>query len=168
MFRSKDFYLMDVVDIKGKRLGMIKDLILDFNKGVIEGFFISSYNPFQRNVLVLKNNIIYFDKELILKDIDKGEKLKFSQIKGMDVLDINGNIIGMIEDLIFDEKTFNINGVIVSLGYIENFIRGKRIILIKDLILGETNMLYFSECKVELKTVPHKLFQKDESNEKCF
>lgn len=168
MFRSKDFYLMDVINIRGKRIGTIKDLILDFHKGIIEGFFISSYNPFQKNALALKNNIIYFDKELILKKIDKGEGLRFSQIKGMDVLDKSGNMVGMIEDLIFDEKTFNINGIIISLGFIENYIRGKRIILVKDLVLGENNILYFSECKVELKTVPHKLFQKDEYNEKCF
>ena len=59
MFRTKDFILMDVINIKGKKIGFINDIIVDFKSGEVKGFVISSYKLFQKTLSVLKEDIIY-------------------------------------------------------------------------------------------------------------
>lgn len=156
MFRSKDFLLMEVMNVVGEKLGYIDDILIDFNLGFIRGFSISSYKIFSKNIYVLKNDIVSFNSNMIIKKYIKEESLKFLSLKGMDVIDTQGNVMGIMEDVIFDKCTFEISGIIVSRGFISNCIYGKRIFLIKDLILGEKNILY---CKkkddVDFKTIPH-------------
>lgn len=156
MYRSKDFLLMEVVDIKGEKIGFIKDILIDFNEGFVIGFSISSYNLFHKNVNVLKKDIISFNNNMIIKKNLREERLKFFTLKGIDVLDRYGNVIGIMEDIIFDNFSFQIIGVVVSKGLIANFINGKKIFLIKELILGEKNILYYGESsKMNFKTMPH-------------
>ncbi|MCY6372314.1 PRC-barrel domain-containing protein [Clostridium ganghwense] len=162
MYRSKDFLMMEVVDIKGKKIGFIKDILIDFNKGVVTGFSISSYSLFHKSVSISKKDIISFNYKMIIKRSRKEEKLKFFPLKGIDVIDKFGNDIGIMEDIVFDNITFKINGVVVSKGLIRNFINGKKIFLIKELILGEKNILYYGEDKkMNFKTMPHDVVGKN-------
>ena len=43
MLKTKDFYLLKVYDIRGKYLGIIDDIYVDFNEGIIKGFLLSNY-----------------------------------------------------------------------------------------------------------------------------
>ncbi|MCY6356779.1 PRC-barrel domain-containing protein [Clostridium sp. ZS2-4] len=156
MYRSKDFLLMEVVDIKGKKIGFIKDILIDFNEGFVIGFNISSYNLFHKSVNVLKKDIISFNNNMIIKKNFREERLEFFTLKGIDVLDRCGDVIGIMEDIIFDNFSFEIIGVVVSKGLIANFINGKKIFLTKELILGEKNILYYGKnSKMNFKTMPH-------------
>lgn len=156
MYRSKDFLLMEVVDIKGKKIGFIKDILIDFNEGFVVGFSISSSNLFHKSVNVLKKDIISFNNNMIIKKNLREERLGFFKLKGIDVLDRYGNVIGIMEDIIFDNFSFEIIGVVVSKGLIANFMNGKKIFLIKELILGEKDILYYGEnSKINFKTMPH-------------
>lgn len=158
MFRVKDFILMDVIDIKGRRIGFIKDVIIDFNRGEVQGFVISSYSLFQRTMSILKQNIVSFNKSMVINGWSKGKFLLFSSIKNMDVKNRYGDIIGITEDILFHEFTFKIKGVVVSSGLLKNFITGKRILLINSVILGEKSILNYKDfSKVDFTSVPHKL-----------
>ncbi|MPQ32019.1 photosystem reaction center subunit H [Clostridium estertheticum] len=167
MFKSKDFIFMNVVSVDGKKIGFIKDLLIDFNKGKVIGFLISPYNFFQKNLSVLKEDIIYFNKDMVVKKVEKSTHLCLHSFISMDVIDICKNVLGMVEDITFTGNNFIIKGVIVSSGFITNLLRGKRIILINELILGEENILYIpNHDQYCFKSMPHNFFVQGKSNEK--
>lgn len=167
MFRSKDFILMDVVDIKGKRIGFIKDIIIDFHKGEVNGFIVSTYKLFQKTISVLKKDIVSFNKSMIISRWDRNGYLQLSNIRNMDIINKEGDIIGMAEDILFQEFTFKIHGLIVSTGFIKNILSGKKILLMNSVILGEGSILNISNStNVDFVSIPHKLFKEVQYNEK--
>jgi len=167
MFKSKDFILMDVVTAEGKKIGFIKDLLIDFNKGKVIGFEVSPYKFFLKNVSVLKEDIIYFNKHMVVKKVEKNKYLSLHSFVNMDVIDKCNNIFGMVEEITFTRDTFDIKGIIVSSGFIINILKGKRIMLINELILGEENLLYIPNCnEYSFKSVPHNFFVEGKANEK--
>lgn len=158
MFRYKDFNLMNVIDIKGKKIGYIDDIIINFHKGSVEGFSICSRGIIGKKTNVLKKDIVSFNESMIIKLITKDNFLYFKDIKNMDVIDNEGKIHGTVEDILFNKDSFQINGLILSTGIIKNFIYGKKIILFERLILGENNICYIKNNEeLILNTLPHKL-----------
>ena len=147
MFKSKDFIFMNVITVEGKKIGFIKDLLIDFNKGKVIGFQVSPYKFFQKNVSVLKEDIVYFNKEMVVKKVENNIYLPLHTLINMDVIDKCRNIFGMVEDITFTYDTFEIKGIIVSSGFIMNLLRGKRIMLVNELMLGEENILYKSKMR---------------------
>lgn len=167
MYRSKDFTLMDVVDVRGKRLGYIKDLLIDFNRKKVIGFNLASISLFKKDLNIMMDNIVGYNLTMVVTDITKGTFFQFSSIKGMDIRDRKGNIIGMVEDMLFDEKDFAIKALVVSTGFINNFVQGKKVVLINNLILGEESLLFNGrKDNLNFSTMPHKLFMEDSEDEK--
>lgn len=157
---------MDVVDLKGKKLGFISDLLIDFHSKRILGFNISSNNWFNTNINVMAEDIIGFNSVMIVVKSTKGKFLNFKDVKGIDILDRGGNIIGIVDDIIFDREKFNIRALVVSEGVITNFISGKKVILIKDLILGDESIFFNRKNQnINLFSLPHPLFKEDDSDE---
>lgn len=162
MYRSKDFVLMDAIDINGKKVGFIRDVLVNFNRGFVVGFSITPSQIFKKGLSVLKEDILTFHYNMIVKKTSEEELLRLSNFKGMDVLDHKGNVLGMVEDIIFDINNFKIKGLVVSTGFIHNLIHGKKIFLIKDLILGDKSILYFGDArKICFTTIPHELMEVD-------
>lgn len=167
MFRSKDFILMDIVDIRGKRIGFIKDIIIDFHKGEVKGFVISSYKLFQKTICVLIKDIVSFNKSMIISKWERDNFLKLSDIKDIDIINKYGDIIGMAEDILFHEFTYKIQGLVVSTGFIKNILSGKKILLMNSVILGENAILNISDnSNIDFVSIPHKLFMEVECHEK--
>jgi uncharacterized protein YrrD len=166
MFRTKDFILMDVVDIKGKKVGFVNDIIIDFHKGEVKGFVVSSYRILQKTIILSKEDIISFNKTMVIANWRKGCLLKFSDIKNMDIVNRYGDIIGMVEDILFHEFTFKIYGLVVSTGFIKNIVKGKRILLMNSVILGNESILVYSlDNRISFSSVPHKIFTEEECHE---
>lgn len=166
MYRSKDFMLMDVVDLNGKKLGVINDLIIDFDSKRILGFSISSNNWFKNNISVMLEDVVSFNSVMIVVKARKDKFLNFKDIRGIDVRDRAGNIVGIVEDIMFDKEKFNMTALIVSTGIITNFIYGKKVILVKDIILGDENIFLNKRSEnVELLSLPHRLFKEDDLDE---
>lgn len=162
MYRSKDFILMDVIDIGGKKIGFIRDILINFNKGFVLGFNISPSKMFKKDLNVLKEDVLAFNNNMIVKNTSEEEFLKLSDFKSMDVIDIKGNILGLMEDIIFDINNFKIKGLVISTGFIHNLIHGKKVFLINDLILGEKNILYYADAKkICFTTIPHEILEVD-------
>ena len=167
MFKSKDFIFMDVVTAEGKKIGFIRDLLIDFNKGKVIGFEVSPYKFFRKNLSVLKEDIVYFNKNMVVKKVEKNNYLCLNSFVNMEVIDKCKNVFGMVEDIIFTYDTFEIKGIIVSSGFITNLLRGKIIMLVNELILGEENILYIPNCDNNfLKNMPHNFFEEGKANEK--
>jgi len=159
--------MMEVKDIKGKRLGFIKDIDINFSDSRIVGFILSPYNIFKKDVKVLLEDVIIFNDVMIIKKISRNKTLEFSSIKGMDVIDKNNNILGMVEEMIFDGLDFKIQGLIISSGILKDYTLGKRVLLLKNLILGENNILCIcDDKKIELFSRAHKIILEEERNEK--
>lgn len=160
MYRSKDFILMDTIDINGRKIGFVRDVLVNFNKGFVVGFSITPSRMFKRVISVLKEDILTFNNNMIVKKTGEEVLLKLSDLKGMDVLDHKGDILGMVEDIIFDINSFRIKGLVISAGFIHNLLYGKKILLIKDLILGDKNILYFGDAKkICFTTNSHELLE---------
>lgn len=167
MFRTKDFILMDVINIKGKKIGFINDIIVDFKSGEVKGFVISSYKLFQKTLSVLKEDIVSFNKSMVVGKCIKNKFFTFSKIKNIDIINRYGEIIGMTEDILFQEFTFKIQGLVVSTGFIKNLLVGKKILLVNSIIIGDQSILYYSDnVNIDFISVPHKLFEEDNCNEK--
>lgn len=166
MFRTKDFIMMDVVDIKGKKVGFVRDIIIDFHRGEVKGFVVSTYKLMQQTITILKEDIISFNKTMVISNSRKESSLKFSNIKNMDIVNRYGDIIGMVEDILFHEFSFKINGLVVSTGFLKNIIKGKRILLMNSVILGNESILFTSlDNEISFLSVPHRIFTEEECHE---
>lgn len=167
MYRSKDFTLMDVINVNGKKLGFINDLLVDFYIKKIIGFSIAPYGLLKKTLNVLIEDVVSFNSVMVITKTTSGDFLQFKSIKDMDVRDEKGNILGMVEDIIFDKMSFKISSLVVSMGFITNFLSGKKIILIKDILIGEESLLFNGRSEnLSFCSLPHKLFTEDDFNEK--
>lgn len=155
----RDFIFMDVVNLSGKLLGFVSDIFLDFNKKQVNGFVITSNSIFKKNLSVFMKDIVSVTSVMVVTNANKNKYFQFNSIKRMNVVDERGCLMGMVEDIFFDKECFYIKGLILSTGFINNFINGKKILLIDDLILGERNLFYRGK-KENLKffNFPHMLF----------
>lgn len=164
MLKSKDFLLKNVYNIKGKKMGVVEDVYIDFFKGNVVGIKISNYSFLSKKDLIDCNNIISIDKEILAEEAKEGFGLRMQEIKGMDVLDLNGNLKGVVEDFIINENDLTIKGLVVSTGLIERLLRGKDVILISECILAEDYILYLGNKNVTLKSLPRRGEKNEVSN----
>lgn len=71
-------------------------------------------------------------------------------------------MIGVVEDILVELESFSIKGLVVSTGFIDKILKGKHVILIKETILGEHNILFYGNEKLCLKSVPHNFIKRNE------
>jgi uncharacterized protein YrrD len=158
MFRVNNFLMMDVVDENGKKLGNVIDIALNMNENKIDGFVVSLNGIRAREVKVKVDNVIVFDKIMVVKEYCMERCLKFKEYKNTDVINIEGKIIGVLNDILYDSN-YNIKGLIVSPGIFNKITRGKRIILPDNVIFGEKNILCFDclDSKICLYSLRHSI-----------
>lgn len=166
MYRTRDFILMDAISVNGKKLGFVSDLIINFNEKKVIGFNITPKGLFKRNLNVFMKDVLSFTKVMVITKTNRDKFLQFNHIKGMDVIDKKGSILGMVEDILFDKEKFFIKALVLSTGLINNFINGKKILLINDLVLGDENLLYRGKNEnLIFSNLPNKLFMEDDIDE---
>ena len=156
MIRMKDFEYMNAYNIQGKRIGAIKEVYVDFFGGKLKGVEVSR-RGFKKENFISRESIITINKSLIFDKFSNNEGLPFSKIKGMDVIDKCGSIIGVVEDMLIDLTDYSIKGFIISSGFIHKILKGKNILLINQVILGEKFILYYGKYNIRLKSMPHRL-----------
>ncbi|MGL4730832.1 MAG: PRC-barrel domain-containing protein [Clostridium sp.] len=146
MHKSRDFIYMDVLDINGEKLGYIKDILLSFHDKKILGFSVTPYKFLKKEFNVMKEDIVYYNKSMIVKKINKNKFLKFNDIKKMYVIDKNSQVVGVVKEIVFNKETFSLKGVMVSKN-ISSLLKEREVLIAKNLILGEKNILYIEENK---------------------
>ncbi|MGG7144949.1 PRC-barrel domain-containing protein [Clostridium nigeriense] len=156
MLKTKDFYLLKVYDIRGKYLGIIDDIYIDFNKGIIKGFLLSNYLLFSKKNFIKVKDIITIEDVMIIREVNKKEGIAFKSIKDIDVKDKRNIIIGVLEDLIINRKDLSIKGLIISSGIFDRIVKGKEILLLKECMLGEDFIFYFGNNEVKFQSMPRK------------
>lgn len=167
MYKRKDFILMDVYDLNGKKIGAITDLLINMDENSVKGFVVSPINIFKKSSSVLVEDIVSFNEYMIVKKLNKSNYLEFENIRGLDVIDDLGLIYGIVEEIIFNLADFKIKGLIVSRGIFQNFNHGKKVILQNDYIIGDKNIFYINKNKkFNFVTAFHKLNVEDGENEK--
>lgn len=157
MFKWRDFYLMKVYNSKNKYIGVVEDISIDFNKGIIEGFTISPASIIKKHTFVSRDAIVSIDKVLRVRETSKFKGLKFKEIKFIDIINENKKLIGVLEDLIIDKEHFSIKGLIISSGIFDKMFKGKEIITLKHCVLYDNYILYNGNERIKLKTLPHNL-----------
>jgi uncharacterized protein YrrD len=157
LFKTRDFYFKKVFNIKGKKIGIIEDLYIDFYLGKIIGFKVANSSLFSKNNYVDMEDIIDIGEDMIVDSIKKGDGLTFKEIKYMEIMDTLGNVKGVLEDLIIDIKDYSIKAMVISSGLIDKMIKGKQIILLNGCILGEEYILYTGNEGISFKSLPHSM-----------
>jgi len=156
MFRIKDLYMKNVYDLNGKRLGLSKEIYINFNRGEVLGLGIGNYSIRNRNNYIFTKDIVNVDTNILARNsIKRDGGLKFSDIRDLDVIDKDGNPKGAVEDMLIEEESFSIKGLIISSGLIDKIISGREVVLINDVILGEDKILFLGGTGVVLKNIPH-------------
>lgn len=157
MYKVKDLKFLEVFNSKGKKLGEVQDIGIDYFEGRVNGFFISKIF-FKKENFVTVEDILSFGEKIVVKGIKKHKGLAFNNIKGMDIIDKKNKMVGILEELVIDEN-FAIRAIITSKGFFQKFKIGKSLILLKETILGENNILYFSNSKINFISVPHNIWR---------
>ncbi|MGN0144979.1 MAG: PRC-barrel domain-containing protein [Clostridium sp.] len=158
MLKSKDFYLKTIYDNKGKKLGVVEDICLDFYNGRITGFKSSSSGILSKNSYIDIKDVIHIGEDIIVyKTSAEITGLELKSIKNMNVINTNGLIKGVFEDIIIEEYSYDIKGISISSGIIDRFIRGKQILLLNECILGEEYILYIGKDNILFKIMPHNM-----------
>jgi uncharacterized protein YrrD len=157
MFKTRDFYFKKVYDIKGKKIGIIEDIYIDFYLGKVTGFKVSSSILFSKKNYVDMEEIIDIGEDMIINSIRKGSGLAFKELKYMEIIDKLSNVKGVLEDIIIDIKDYSIKAIVMSSGLIDKMIKGKQIILLNKCILGEKYILYTGNEGILFKSMPHNM-----------
>lgn len=161
MFKTRDFYFKKVYNMKGKKIGVIEDLYIDFYLGKVIGFKVSNSMLFSKNNYVEIGEVIDIGEDVIINSIKKGEGLTFKEIKYMEVIDTLSNVKGVLEDIVIDIQDYSIKAIVISSGLVDKMIKGKQIILLNRCILGEKYILYTGNEGILFKSMPHNM---DRSN----
>ncbi|WP_438566425.1 PRC-barrel domain-containing protein [Clostridium sp.] len=151
MIRTKFFYMKRVYTKEGKYIGIIEDLALDFFKGEIIGFKVSLVSLISKKNFLDIKDIISIDEYIIIEKMTKKIGLYFKEMRRLEILNLEGDMIGVFEDLIIDENTNKICGIIISTGIIEKIMKGKRVLFLDDCILGDKSIIYIGCEKLEFK-----------------
>jgi len=162
MLKTKDFNLLKVYDIRGKYLGIVDDIYINFYKGKIEGLFISNYIFFSKRNFVKASDIISFEEVIIARKLSERSGVSFKSIKDMEIKDNKNIIKGVLEDLIIDKETLSIKGLIMSSGLFDRIIKGREILLVKNCLLGEDFILHYGNGEVRLKSIPRRKYYDEE------
>ncbi len=157
MYRTKDFVYMKVLNTTGKKVGYVKDILLDFHRSKVVGFLISPLNLFSKNQRVFMENVISINKVMIINGNSNDKCICFKEIEDMEIFNLKGEMLGVLEDILIDSYSFTIKGLIVASGLIHKLLYGKNIILPYNCILGEDFIVHhLEESKINLKSLPHK------------
>ncbi len=163
MLRSKDFYLKNIYDVNGKKIGVVEDIYIDFYNQRVVGFKCSSLSFLNKNDYIDIEDVIELDDEVVVYSRKQGSGLSFKSIKNLNIVDINGIKKGVLEDIIVDSNNYNIKGIIASSGIFDRLIKGKEIFLLEQCILGDEYILYTGKDNIEFKTMIHDMEKKNDS-----
>lgn len=156
MYRSKDFYMKTIYNAKGKKLGSIKDIYVNIDEKIIDGFEISNYSFMEKKNFLNTNDINYFSKDKLVGKLSKGSGVKFSFLKDIDVIDCIGRLKGVVDDILIDEKSYEIRGIAISPGIIEKILKGKDIVLLSSIIVKKDYILDLTPINISFKNISSK------------
>ena len=155
MIKTRYFNLMKVYDATGKYLGSVQDIAIDFYNGMVTGVIINSFSINKKKNYIAISDVISLENVIIAKRVSGFSGMRLKEIQAIDIVNEKNVLKGILEDLIIDERSFEIRGIIMCSGIFDRMFRGKEILLIKHCILCEAYILYKENEGVVFKTLPH-------------
>lgn len=139
MFRLSDLLDLPIISLStGKSICTIKSVLIDLTQNKVFAFsckegIIKKYIqiiPYRSMLNLNYNEVIVFDKRVIEKMPVNTLKIKkiadHENILRKFLIDSNGELIGTVTDIYFDEKNGNVLSYEFSEGYLDDFINGRR------------------------------------------
>ncbi|SHJ44664.1 Uncharacterized protein YrrD, contains PRC-barrel domain [Hathewaya proteolytica DSM 3090] len=142
MYSNRDFIGKKITDRQGRKMGTVEDLLLDVKHGLVCGFKIRESSMRRRYTSLHLRDILYIGNTMIADRFSSENFFCFEGLRTMEIINLSGDILGSVESILFCREDFKIKGFLVSEGLLRNYIKGKRIILLSHLIIGENNILY--------------------------
>ena len=155
MIKTRYFNLMKVYDVTGKYLGSVQDIAIDFYSGMVTGVIINSFSINKKKNYIAISDVISLENVIIAKRVSVFSGMRLKEIQAIDIVNEKNVLKGILEDLIIDERNFEIKGIIMCSGIFDRMFRAKEILLIKHCILCESYILYKENEGVIFKTLPH-------------
>lgn len=130
-----------VVDEKGNLYGRVEDSLLDIKKLKIPSFIVLNKNIISNYNLLLLKDIEKYDDVIVIKNrvysLKRYSVKKFSFVLlnnyiGKEILDLKGKIVGILDDIIFDEFNGDIKALILKRGFFEDLFDGRKVIIINE------------------------------------
>ena len=121
-----------------KKAGEVKEILFSREEKEIKAFMVGiSYNltnrilPYENISNINNESIIIEDNSKLIVDKNKKFKTDFNEIeklKNIEVYSLKGHKCGEVKDAFFDPTTGKIEAIEVSMGYIDDIIRGRNIV----------------------------------------
>lgn len=146
----------------GEQIASIKDIIFSEKKLRVLAFVISEGGIFKDEKIIRYENISNIGKDFVsidkdniiekLKDFPSLEDINEKQNKllGLKVIIEDKEVLGYINDIIFDEKSGNITGFYLTDGIIQDILEGRNTIpYMEDMIITEEAVIINKKFKDE-------------------
>lgn len=158
MLKTSDIIGYKIICSDNKKFGgEVKDVILDLNECKLSGLVIdygsvihhSRVLDFKDIYEIVRNKVIVKYK----KNIQQIQKNNFNErhirknqiILGIEVLGEEGNLLGFIHDVLFEEKSGNILGFILTNGIVDDIFNGVEILPIDGPVNFNNKRLVISQ-----------------------
>ncbi|EYE89661.1 photosystem reaction center subunit H [Fervidicella metallireducens AeB] len=159
MKKYLDLRGINVVDEKGNLKGNVDDCIFDIKRRKIYSLVVSTRSFFSPWFLVSFCNISAINDSVIIREnpfkinkklVKKNKQFMIQYYIGKEIIDTEGNTLGILSDLIFDEKSGYVKAIICSRGVVDDLIEGRRIIILNDLTVFGREKIIVEKSSMEI------------------
>ncbi|TDT61993.1 PRC-barrel domain-containing protein [Fonticella tunisiensis] len=151
MKRFLDVKGCSVVDYNGRVRGTVEDSVIDPRNNRICSFIVSGRGVIPSLFVVPLGEIEHYSDCIISKGrfyrinklaLKKSRGLAAHDYIGKEVITNKGELIGNLADIIFDEKVGNIKALICTRGFFEDFLHGRKLIIVDGkTVLGNEKII---------------------------
>lgn len=147
-----------VVDRRGNLLGSIEDCIFDARSNRLcslivtgEGLFSASSILPLSSVVKLGDTIIYGGSTFRCrrKKLFMNRIITLNEIIGKHIVNLEGENEGRLADIIIDENTGEILGLICSRGLVEDLVGGRRLVLMRESTALTNHRIMVYKCDMK-------------------
>jgi len=125
---------------KGRKAGVVKDMFFCRKNRTVDAILVEKDGCLSSlKVLNYKDIDDFGDDAVLVKDLSSLKKtdrkeiesrLKYSNLKGMQIFSRDGQELGVVSDILFNVKTGIVEGLIVSEGLIQDIMTGRSTIVL--------------------------------------
>ena len=146
----------------GKKVGVVKNIIFCPKRKKLLAFLLECKSYELNKKVVLQEDIINLGKDaVIIKDLSSLQTLRKAkntdeftekgEVIGLRVYSKAGDDMGVVKDVIFDYKSWTIDGVEISDGLIQDIVKGRSVLpLLGKVEFGESIILVDKEAVEEM------------------
>lgn len=157
MLKISDIIGFSIVCTDQKKfMGEVKDVILDLNSQCLAGLIIDYGSIIHHTRVIPFNNIYQIARNRVIvkfrKNIQQMRNFNFDdkfikkneKILGVEVVEDEGRLLGFVQDIVFEGKSGNILGFILTNGVVDDIFNGVEILPLDGSIQFDKNKFIIS------------------------